>query len=49
MQLLYRDLVGVIEAKAVSAIVAHTTHTLQASPTVGTTVAYKNKPHNFLL
>ena len=49
MQLLYRDLVGVIEAKAVSAIVAHTTHTLQASPTAGTTVACKNKPHNFLL
>jgi hypothetical protein len=46
---MYRDLVGVVEAKVVSAVVAHTTRTLQASPTVGTTVAYKNKPHNFLL
>jgi hypothetical protein len=49
MQLMYRDLVGVVEAKAVSAVVAHTTRTLQASPTAGTIVAFKNKPHIFLL
>jgi hypothetical protein len=40
--------VGAVEAKAVSAAVAHTAHTLQASPTAGTTVARKNKPHNLL-